>query len=77
MFMSKYYSPDDFIKQIDQSKVYEVADVSPLEYAFKSSTKLGINVYLKREDLQPIHSFKIRGAYNKMLTLTQKEKKTG
>jgi threonine dehydratase len=46
------------------SPVYDIAIVSPLERASKLSTLLGCDIYLKREDLQPVHSFKLRGAYN-------------
>jgi threonine dehydratase len=46
--------------------VYDVAIESPLDKADKLSKKLNRNVYLKRDDLQPVKSFKIRGAYNKM-----------
>jgi threonine dehydratase len=47
-------------------RVYDVAIQSPLEEAKKLSDKMGSKIYLKREDLQPVFSFKLRGAYNKM-----------
>ena len=50
---------------------------SPLERAEKLSAKHGVQVYLKREDLQSVHSFKLRGAYNKMCRLTLAERKRG
>ena len=59
------------------AKVYDVAVETPLEKATKLSNENGLPIYLKREDLQPVHSFKIRGAYNKMVHLTAKEKKKG
>lgn len=57
--------------------VYDVAIVSPLEKATKLSKQLEVEVFLKREDLQVVHSFKLRGAYNKIASLTDKEKKSG
>jgi threonine dehydratase len=60
-----------------KSSVYNVAVVTPLEDAPRLSHKLCNNVYLKREDLQPIKSFKIRGAYNKISSLNQQEKSAG
>jgi threonine dehydratase len=77
MKITKVFSEEDFINQVNESRVYEVASVTPLEYAKKSSNRLGVNVYLKREDVQPIHSFKIRGAYNRMLGLSPSEKLGG
>ena len=62
--------PKSYIRRILQSHVYDVAKETPLDTARQLSTKLGNTVYLKREDLQPIFSFKIRGAYNKMMNLT-------
>ena len=57
-------------KDVLLAKVYDVAIVSPTEFAPKLSTKIGCKVYLKREDLQPVHSFKLRGAYNKIANLS-------
>ena len=54
---------------IDASKVYDVADISPISRANLLSKKLKNEILLKREDLQPIFSFKIRGAYNKLAKL--------
>ncbi len=59
------------------AKVYDIAERTPLQKAEKLSNHFGGNVYLKREDLQPIHSFKLRGAYNKMCQLTDRERKAG
>ncbi len=61
----------------DTSNIYNVVVRTPLEKAPKLSTALSTNVYFKREDMQPVFSFKIRGAYNKMLSLTPVEKKSG
>ena len=59
------------------SKLYNLVVKSPLEKADKLSALAIADVYLKREDLQEVHSFKIRGAYNKMLSLTDSERTAG
>jgi threonine dehydratase len=68
---------NDTVRDILTSRVYDVAIESPLKRATKLSASCGYNVYLKREDLQPVHSFKIRGAYNKMCRLSPAECKRG
>ena len=61
---------DRYVKKILQARrVYEVARETPLDPAPNLSRRLSNRVFLKREDLQPVFSFKIRGAYNKMATL--------
>lgn len=60
-----------------QQTFYSLVKKTPLEKAIKISEQAGCSVWLKREDLQDVHSFKIRGAYNKMLSLTDSEKKKG
>ncbi|EGF80385.1 hypothetical protein BATDEDRAFT_11340 [Batrachochytrium dendrobatidis JAM81] len=67
----------DYLKLILNARVYDVANETPLTYARKLSARLGSSIYLKREDLQPIFSFKCRGAYNKMYQLTPAEKARG
>ena len=57
---------EKYLKRILNAKVYDVAFESPLEPAAALSKKLGNTFLLKREDLQCVHSFKVRGAYNKM-----------
>ena len=64
----------NYINRIENSKVYEVANISPLSKADYLSKELANSIYLKREDLQPTHSFKIRGAYNKIAHLYQSKK---
>jgi threonine dehydratase len=59
------------------SRVYDVARETPLDPAPRLSQRLGNEVLLKREDLQPIFSFKLRGAYNKVAHLTEKERARG
>ncbi|MGL4475756.1 MAG: threonine ammonia-lyase, biosynthetic [Shewanella sp.] len=66
-----------YLQQILRSKVYDVAKVTPLSSLPKLSSRLGCQVYLKREDLQPVHSFKIRGAYNRIARLSQEERQRG
>ncbi|KAG4996283.1 hypothetical protein AAZX31_10G060100 [Glycine max] len=58
-----------YLTNILSSKVYDVAIESPLQLAPKLSARLGVKVWLKREDLQPVFSFKLRGAYNMMAKL--------
>jgi len=65
------------IQQVLTSKVYEVSRETPLERANLLSENLGNEVLLKREDLQPVFSFKIRGAYNKIAGLTKARKARG
>ena len=60
---------EKYLKKILNSNVYDVADESPLEEMEALSKKLGCKLLLKREDLQCVHSFKLRGAYNKMSRL--------
>jgi len=60
----------NYLKKILNSKVYDVAIESPLEEAVSLSGKWGSTFLLKREDLQSVHSFKLRGAYNKMAQLS-------
>ena len=54
-----------------------IAMHTPLQFNFQLSEEFGCNVYLKREDLQVVRSYKLRGAYNKMYTLSEKEKQQG
>ncbi|CAN1770434.1 Threonine dehydratase biosynthetic, chloroplastic [Linum perenne] len=66
-----------YLTSILTSKVYDVAIESPLQCAPKLSEKLGVKVWLKREDLQPVFSFKLRGAYNMMAKLTKEQLQRG
>ncbi|MCG7657272.1 threonine ammonia-lyase, biosynthetic [Wielerella bovis] len=61
----------DYLTRILTSSVYDVADETPLDFAANLSRRLNNKIYLKREDLQPVFSFKIRGAYNKMAKLPE------
>ena len=66
-----------YIEKILRAKVYDVAIETPLDFASSLSKRLANNVYLKREDLQPVFSFKLRGAYNKMALLDEQERTKG
>ena len=61
----------DYLTRIRNARVYDVASETPLELASNLSARLGNRILLKREDLQPVFSFKLRGAYNKLTTLPQ------
>jgi threonine dehydratase len=65
------------LRLILTSKVYEVVQETPLTHATNLSARLEANVLLKREDLQPVFSFKLRGAYNKMAHLSRDERWKG
>ena len=67
----------NYIKEIDNSKVYDVAKKTPISLLNKISAKYDNNVYMKREDLQSIFSFKCRGAYNKINSLTDNQRSEG
>jgi threonine dehydratase len=60
----------DYRKRIENSRVYEVAIESPLDLAANLSRRLKNRILMKREDLQPVFSFKLRGAYNKISGLS-------
>ena len=65
-----HLTPLDYLKKILTARVYDVAVETDLEPARNLSERLGNTVLLKREDQQPVFSFKLRGAYNKMAHLT-------
>jgi threonine dehydratase len=65
--------PTQYLKRILTARVYDVAQESPLERAHTLSERLGNTLLLKREDLQPVFSFKLRGAYNKMARLSAEQ----
>jgi threonine dehydratase len=69
--------PDAYIERILKAQVYDVAIESPLERAPRLSKRLANEVLLKREDLQPVFSFKLRGAYNKIAHLSDAVAKRG
>ncbi|RYE39067.1 MAG: pyridoxal-phosphate dependent enzyme, partial [Hyphomicrobiales bacterium] len=67
----------DYVRKILTSAVYEVAEETALDPMRRLSTRLGQEILLKREDLQPVFSFKIRGAHNRMSQLTAEERARG
>ena len=67
----------DYLRRILTARVYDVAIETPLEPAPNLSRRLGARVWLKREDTQPVFSFKLRGAYNKMAHLTAAQRGKG
>ncbi len=68
---------DGYLKRILNARVYDVATESSLEHAPNLSARIGNTLLLKREDMQPVFSFKLRGAYNKMAQLTPEQLKRG
>ena len=65
------------LHDILKSRVYDVARETPLDVAPRLSRRLANKILLKREDLQPVFSFKVRGAYNKIAHLTEDERSRG
>ncbi|MCC7042364.1 MAG: threonine ammonia-lyase, biosynthetic [Acidobacteria bacterium] len=68
---------DTMLRLILTSRVYDVAEETPLDEAPRLSRRLGNTILLKREDLQPVFSFKIRGAYNRIAHLTAEQRTHG
>lgn len=66
-----------YLKRILNARVYDVAIETPLEVAPNLSARTGNTILLKREDMQPVFSFKLRGAYNKMAQLNAEQLKRG
>ena len=67
----------NYRQKIENSRVYDVAKITPLEFQPNLSARIGNRVLLKREDMQPVFSFKLRGAYNKMVNLAPEALKRG
>lgn len=70
-------STQDYLRRILTARVYDVAEETSLEEAKRLSKRIGNKVLLKREDTQPVFSFKLRGAFNKMIHLTAEERARG
>jgi threonine dehydratase len=68
---------DEIVRRAQSSRVYDVARESPLDFAPLLSSKLGSDVWLKREDQQAVFSFKLRGAYNRMVKLDAAQRAQG
>ena len=67
----------DYLEKILNAQVYDVAIESPLDHAPNLSERIGNRLLLKREDMQPVFSFKLRGAYNKIVRLSAEKLKRG
>ena len=68
---------EDYLQKILRARVYDVAEETPLERTKNLSKKFQNDIWLKREDLQPVFSFKLRGAFNRMSQLSKKELSRG
>ena len=68
---------DKYVERILRARVYELAEKTPLEKAKRLSERLANHIWLKREDLQSVFSFKLRGAYNKIVHLTAEQQSKG
>jgi threonine dehydratase len=66
-----------YLERILRAHVYDVATETPLDLAKNLSARLDNTVLIKREDLQPVFSFKLRGAYNKIVSLSEEEAQRG
>ena len=69
--------PESYVKRILDARVYDVARETPIDEALLLSTRFSNRIWLKREDLQPVFSFKLRGAYNKMHRLKPEQRERG
>ena len=69
--------PRTYLKRILDARIYDLAVETPIDEAPLLSTRLDNRILLKREDLQPVFSFKLRGAYNKMCQLSEAERGRG
>src|SRR5690625_3029845 len=67
----------EYLKRINAARVYDVAVETPLMEAAQLSKRIGNRIFLKREDLQPVHSFKLRGAYNRIAHLSAQQRRKG
>ncbi len=67
----------NYLERILRARVYDVARETPLDFVPRLSARLNTNIWLKREDMQSVFSFKLRGAYNKVYNLSDKQKLQG
>ena len=67
----------DYMEKILNAQVYDVAEETALDLAPNLSRRMDNKLYLKREDMQPVFSFKLRGAYNKIAKLSPEKRKRG
>ncbi len=71
------HAAPDYLEKVLNAQVYDVAIETPLEQADNLSTRVHNRIWLKREDMQPVFSFKLRGAYNKIASLSAEKLKRG
>ena len=64
----------DYLEKILNAQIYDVAIETPLDPASNLSARIGNTVLIKREDMQPVFSFKLRGAYNKLAKLSPEKR---
>ena len=69
--------PLRYIEKILRARVYDIAKETPLDWVSLLSARLDNRIFLKREDMQPVFSFKLRGAYNKMISLSEESRERG
>jgi threonine dehydratase len=69
--------PQNYIERILRAQIYDIVRETPLDKAERLTRRLNNSVYLKREDLQPVFSFKLRGAYNRIRSLSEIERRKG
>ena len=69
--------PESYVKRILNANIYDLVEETPVDDAPQLGRRLGNRVLIKREDLQPVFSFKLRGAYNRMQKLSDGEKSRG
>ncbi|UIP29572.1 threonine ammonia-lyase, biosynthetic [Photobacterium sp. TLY01] len=74
---AEFLSGADYLRETLRAPVYEVALVTPLQDMERLSKRLGNRIQIKREDRQPVHSFKLRGAYNMMSQLNSAQRQAG
>lgn len=70
-------SNTDYLRRILSSNIYDLAQVTPLQKMEKLSARLKNNIFIKREDRQPVHSFKLRGAFAMISNLSKAQKDAG
>ncbi|OOH87211.1 PLP-dependent threonine dehydratase [Pasteurellaceae bacterium 15-036681] len=77
MSETQLHNGTDYLRAILSSKIYDLAQVTPLQKMEKLSERLGNSISIKREDRQPVHSFKLRGAYAMISNLSPSQKAAG
>ncbi len=75
--MNTHLSGTDYVRNILRSNIYDLVQITPLQKMQKLSERLNNAIFIKREDRQIVHSFKIRGAYAMISSLTEKQKQVG